>query len=293
MDVGSNTVHALVADWAGGRLEDVSHHVLASGLGPEVARAGRIGETVGAQALDALGQVLADAARFQPDSLVAGATEAVRRAPDRSPFLRRASEVARVPVHLLTSEREARLGFEGVAGEDAPAGRWLMGDVGGGSTQLVAAEGPEPAQWVSLPVGSGALAARHLSDPPAPGEREHLRAAAAQALRPAPDWAAKRLLLTGGTAMNLPGVLSRGTHTPALARADLGDAIRTLDAAPAARLSAALELPEGRVLALRAGAEILLLLLQRYGLGRVEISYRGLRHGMLRAFVARGDEWWR
>ena len=43
LDIGSNTVHVLVADVVRGRLEEVAHYVEMPELGPQVARSGAIG----------------------------------------------------------------------------------------------------------------------------------------------------------------------------------------------------------------------------------------------------------
>ena len=66
-----------------------------------------------------------------------------------------------------------------------------------------------------------------------------------------------------------------------------------LDAEPAADLAAATSLSDARVRALRAGVEVLLLLLERYRLDRLHVSFEGLRHGMLLSYLACGDHWWR
>jgi len=168
-----------------------------------------------------------------------------------------------------------------------------MGDMGGGSTELVVAEGMRAVRWTSLPVGSGGLASRFLSDPPRPEEREALRAAAAVALTGAPESEAEKLVMTGGTASNLPAVIS-GEQPPAvLTDQDLGEAIERLDSGPAAALAPRYGLQEARVRALRGGAEVLLLLLAHYRLDRFHVSYAGLRQGMILANVERGDDWWR
>ena len=44
VDIGSNTVHALVADVVKGRLEEVAHYVEMPELGAQVARTGYIGD---------------------------------------------------------------------------------------------------------------------------------------------------------------------------------------------------------------------------------------------------------
>jgi exopolyphosphatase/pppGpp-phosphohydrolase len=74
---------------------------------------------------------------------------------------------------------------------------------------------------------------------------------------------------------------------------ELRFAIERLDAGPAAELAPGYGLPEARVRALRAGAEVLLLLLDRYRLDWFHVSHAGLRQGMILASIERGDDWWR
>jgi hypothetical protein len=44
---------------------------------------------------------------------------------------------------------------------------------------------------------------------------------------------------------------------------------------------------------MRAGVEVLLLLLDWYGLAVLHVSHQGLRHGMLMAYLERGEDWWK
>ncbi|HEY7199045.1 MAG TPA: hypothetical protein VIC57_02480 [Candidatus Dormibacteraeota bacterium] len=293
VDVGSNTVHALVADIHDRRLDDVDHFVAMPELGAEVDRTGRIGPAKSEEAIAALREVLAPARALGFEHVVAGATAAVRRAEDRDEFLARASAAIGVPVRLIGEEREADLSFLGVATRHAARQGWLMGDMGGGSTELVVAEGTRALRWASLRVGSGGLASRHLSDPPKPGEREHLRADAMSEVRRAPECDAQKLVVTGGTASNLPLVLSSKNPPLVLTTAALLQAAERLDAAPAAQLAGRFDLPEARIRALRGGVELLLLLLDFYGLDRFHVSHAGLRQGMIQAYLEHGEDWWR
>jgi exopolyphosphatase/guanosine-5'-triphosphate,3'-diphosphate pyrophosphatase len=292
VDIGSNTVHALVAEVREGRLHDLAHYVEMPELGREVDRTGRIGPAAGA-ALEALTAVVARAGGHGYQRLIAGATAAVRRAADGPRFLGQASAVLGVRVRLIDEEQEARLSFLGVASRHAAPGPWLAVDLGGGSTELIRAEAGHALGWASLPVGSGGSAARHLSDPPRPGERASLRESVREALADAPAWPVGRLVATGGTASNLPRLLCSAPSEPALTRADLDAARARLDAGPAANVARRTGLPEVRVRALRGGVEVLDLLLERYGLDRVQVSHAGLRQGMILAYLERGEDWWR
>lgn len=293
VDVGSNTVHALVADVHDGTPEDAGHFVAMPELGAEVDRTGRIGPAKTAEALAALETVLAPARERGYEHLVAGATSAVRRAADRDEFLAAATDAIGVPVRLIGEEREADLSFLGVASRHAGPHGWLMGDMGGGSTELVVADGMRALEWASLHVGSGGLATRFLSDPPRPGERQALREAAMPEVARAPRCDAHKLVMTGGTASNLPLVLSPKDPPAVLTTEDLRAAAEHLDAAPADELAKRYPLPAARIRALRGGVELLHLVLAVYGLDRFHVSHAGLREGMILAYLERGEDWWR
>jgi exopolyphosphatase/guanosine-5'-triphosphate,3'-diphosphate pyrophosphatase len=292
VDIGSNTVHALVADVVRGQLEEVAHYVEMPELGPQVARTGSIGPRA-KLAIRALRSVVERARSHGFELLLAAATEAVREAKDGPEFAREAGEAIGVPMHIIAAKREAELSFMGVASRHAVRREWAMADLGGGSTEIVIARGKEILRSTSLPIGSGVLASTYLSDPPKPEERARLRKAALRELTHAPDGEVERLVATGGTATNLPLVLTKKNPPPVLTTADLLTCEARLDGGRATEVAAEVDLPASRVKAMRAGIEALLLLLDWYGLAVLQISYEGLRHGMLLAYLERGNDWYR
>ena len=292
VDIGSNTVHSLVADVVRGKLDDVAHYVEEPELGPYVARTGAIGSR-SKVAIRALSSVVEQARGDGFEVLIAGATQAVRQATDRNAFLREASRAIGVPVHIIPAQREAELSFLGVASRHAVRREWAMVDLGGGSTEVVIGRGQAMVRSATLPIGSGVLAATYLSDPPKPEERARLRKAALRELTRAPDGEVERLVATGGPASNLPIVLTHRKPPPVLTTADLLTCEARLDGDRAAEVARSILLPPSRVKAMRAGVEALLLLLDWYGLAVLHISRQGLRHGMLLAYLERGNDWWR
>lgn len=292
VDIGSNTIHSLVADVVRGKLEDVAHYVEEPELGPYVARTGAIGSR-SRVAILALRSVVERARSHGFDVLIAGATQAVRQATDRDAFIREASRAIGVPVHVISAQREAGLSFLGVASRHAVRREWAMVDLGGGSTEVVIARGHAMVRSATLPIGSGVLASTYLSDPPKPEERARLRKAAMRELTHAPDGDVERLVATGGTASNLPLVLTHRNPPPVLTTADLLTCESRLDIDRAAEVAKSVKLPPSRVKAMRAGVEALLLLLDWYGLAVLHVSHQGLRHGMLLAYLERGNDWYR
>jgi exopolyphosphatase/guanosine-5'-triphosphate,3'-diphosphate pyrophosphatase len=292
LDIGSNTVHILVADVVRGKLEDVAHYVEMPELGAQVARSGAIGSRA-RTALRAVRKVVEQAKGHGYDQLIACATQATRQASDGAAFVRQASQVIGTPVRIISAKREAALSFLGAASRHAVRREWALIDLGGGSTEVVIARGREMLRSAALPIGSGVLAATYLSDPPRPDERARLRKAALRELPDAPDGDVERLVATGGTASNLPVVLSRRNPPSVLTTADLLACEVRLDRRPARDVAAQVGLPPNRVKAMRGGVEALLLLLDWYGLALLHVSHEGLRHGMLLAYLERGGDWWR
>jgi|SRR5215510_5855079 len=292
LDIGSNTVHVLVADVVRGKLEDVAHHVEMPELGPQVARTGAIGSRA-KQAMRAIRKVLGVARTEGYDALIVAATQAVRQASDGPAFVRQAAQLIGVPVRVISPRREAELSFAGAASRHAIRREWALVDLGGASTEVVIARGEGMVRWATLPIGSGVLTDEFLSDPPRPEERARLRKAALRELTRAPDGEVERLVATGGTASNLPVVLAKRNPPQVLTTADILAVEARLDRGRARRVAQDVGLPPSRVKAMRGGIEELLLLLDWFGLALLHVSHEGLRHGMLLAYLQRGEDWWR
>jgi exopolyphosphatase/pppGpp-phosphohydrolase len=290
VDIGSNTVHILVADVVRGRLVDVAHYVEMPELGAQVARTGAIGPRA-KPAIRALRSVVAKARTHGYELLIAGATQAVRQASDREAFVREAGAAIGAPLHIIAADREAELSFLGVASYHAGKREWVMIDLGGASTEVVIGLGRKMVRSATLAIGSGVLASTYFSDPPKPEERARMRKAALRELANAPDADVQRLVATGGTATNMPQVLAKRNPPMVLTTADLLICESRLDAGKAVEVAGKVQLPFNRVKVMRAGVEVLLLLLDWYGLALLHVSHQGLRHGMLLSYLERGEDW--
>ena len=87
-----------------------------------------------------------------------------------------------------------------------------------------------------------------------------------------------------------PLILAAGLVCAQPARADrVDDLSRALQGDPSWRV----RLQAERVVAMRAGVEMLLAILDWAGLDRLTPTHRGVRHGMLLAYLKRGESWWR
>ena len=302
-DVGSNTVHLLVADVGDGGLHEVRRVVLMPRIGAAVNATGRIG----AAKIDEVAAVLRDLAAVARNARAAvmllGATEAVRKAADRDEALRVFGEAFGVPCELIGGDAEARLAFRGAVSAAAPDGVALVCDIGGGSTEVVLGTASSIDALVSLPIGSGVATDRWLAgDPPTPAQRRACFAGvmeilAAGALHTAPGASRGRsvparmaAIVTGGTATSLPLLLGRGSETT-LDTADLAACRAILADAPSADIARRFALDPARARVLAGGVEIVDAVRATYDLDAITVTIHGLRSGMILAYAEKGDRW--
>src|SRR3954467_5848267 len=86
----------------------------------------------------------------------ASATAACRDASNGPEFITRAERICGVPIEILSGPREAKLSALGVvSGVHDPDG--IVGDLGGGSLELIDVRGNRVSRGVTLPLGSLAL----------------------------------------------------------------------------------------------------------------------------------------
>jgi len=227
------------------------------------------------------------------------ATSAVREAPNRAQFTDLVRQVAGQPVDVVSGEEEARLTLLGVAaGLPDLRGTFLLFDIGGGSTEFVAAEHGRPVASVSLRLGVVALTERFTDQGPVDAERfALLRAAAGAALDALPPSLAavgpSPLVGTAGTVTTLAALdLGLGAYDAArvqghvLARDAVlaqGERMRALPVAERARVPC---LEPGRADVLVPGIAICLTVMERFGRQSLVVSDHGLREGILRDMLA-------
>jgi exopolyphosphatase/guanosine-5'-triphosphate,3'-diphosphate pyrophosphatase len=291
VDVGSNTVHLLVAEPRDGRVEEVRRVVRMPRIGAAVNGTGRIGADKIREVCDMLRDAVQVARECGASVILLGATEAVRRAADRDDALRTFSDCAGVPCVLIAGDAEARLSFRGAVSMAAPDGVALVCDVGGGSTELALGTWQRIEALASLPIGSGAATDRWLrDDPPTEEQRRACFAGVLDVLRDAPPGHPDHALATGGTAASLPLLLGRDPESM-LDAADLAHCREILAASPSADVAHRYTLDPARARVLAGGVEIIDAVRVTYALDRVRVTIHGLRTGMILAYLERGDRW--
>ena len=152
IDIGSNSVRLVLYDRHSRSPTPLYNEKLLCGLARGVATSGRLQE-------DGIERTLAALARFRALCDLANvqwvrvlATAAARDAQNGPAFLEAAERACGYPVELLTGTREAALSAAGViSGFEHADG--IVGDLGGGSLELIELRDSQAGKGITLPLG--------------------------------------------------------------------------------------------------------------------------------------------
>lgn len=290
VDIGSYSVHLLVARVAGRRVEPVHDESAFLGLGRTIDAEGRLG-LARAELTATIASFLIAAVSRDATAVTVVGTDPLRRAPDAAQAVEEIEAATGLRVDTLSHEEEAVVALLGVTAGRPIVRTTALVDVGGGSTEvLVAGPGIEPTA-MGLPLGATRLTGvevRH--DPPTAQEFAAMAFAAKVAMRAAPAARPAELIAVGGTARSL---LRVGSSLPnrALGRRRLSAALRLIAAVPAATIAERYAVRPSRAAVLPAGATILAAALDRYALDHLRVARGGLREGLILATARAGSGW--
>lgn len=152
IDIGSNSVRLVVFETMARSLVTVFNEKALCGLGREVQSTGLLSADAVAKALTALRRFRALCRIQQVGRIYAIATAACRDASNGPDFIARAERICGVPIEILSGPREAKLSALGVvSGIHNPDG--IVGDLGGGSLELIDVKDGELRDGITLPLG--------------------------------------------------------------------------------------------------------------------------------------------
>jgi len=156
IDIGSNSVRLVVYEALERSLTTIFNEKALCGLGREVQSTGLLAPDAVERALTALRRFRALCRIQQVGKVYAIATAACRDASNGPDFIARAERICGVKIEILSGPREAKLSALGVvSGIHKPDG--IVGDLGGGSLELIDVRGNAVRSGVTLPLGSLAL----------------------------------------------------------------------------------------------------------------------------------------
>jgi exopolyphosphatase / guanosine-5'-triphosphate,3'-diphosphate pyrophosphatase len=298
IDLGSNTVHLLVADTGPGgadwRVVESDQRV--TRLGEGLTASGRLGARPAERTAALVVEYVARARAAGAERVGIVATSAVREAANQAEFVAMLEQATGERVRVISGEEEAALTLAGVLhGLGGPLdGSTLLFDIGGGSTEYLVARAGAAVAAVSLRLGVVDLAERY----PFPARVDRARYQALQdevagrlarelppailTTRPA------RIVGTAGTVTALAALdLSLPTYDRAriqghtLQRAAVERLLERLGALTAAERGALPCLEPGRADLIVPGTAVVLATLATFGAGSLLVSDAALREGVV------------
>jgi exopolyphosphatase/guanosine-5'-triphosphate,3'-diphosphate pyrophosphatase len=292
VDIGSNTVHLLVARSDGRTLTPLLDTSAGLELGSDVDAAGAISESKLAATMRVLRDYQAAAHEAGAVQVRLLATQALRAAANGDAVAQAIAAATGLAVHILAPEEEAALAFLGAALTDpSPAGRVVI-DIGGGSMQVAVGEGEVIKHSTSLPLGARRLVNHFLPhDPPTAAEAAALRAHLAAVIPPAlppPGDLLLEAVAVGGVARRLPALVGSqvGTILPFDA---LDHALDAVQGRAAAAIAADYGIDEARARLLLPAILTLREVLADYDSPPLLVAPYGLREGAILHLARHGS----
>lgn len=285
VDIGTNSVRLLLVSPGG----EVGRWQTVTGLGRGLREGGSLTEGSMARTLEALGRYGRLMSQHQATRRRAVATSAVRDASNREDFLDRAEAALGVRPENISGEEEARLSFAGAVSDLGRPGRYMVVDIGGGSTEFVWRSTESSVEGVSLNLGSVRLTESVMPDRPpsrmqmkeAFSETMRMLGAASLPFRPKVVGVAGTWTSLAGIALQLPIYNRTQVHHCTMTAAQLAILLAELAKLTVEETAALPSLEPARAPMILAGAVIAHEALRRLASPEVLISESDLLDGIV------------
>ena len=300
IDIGTNSTHLLVAavDATLKTFSIIQTEKSTTRLGERDQETGNLSQAAIQRGFETLRRFRDLAYSHQVEQIMTAATSAVREAPNGRDFLALVKEELGLDVDLISGPEEARLIYLGVLSGMSFGDRpHLLLDIGGGSTELILADGRDARALTSTRVGAVRLQRDFVKDDPIPpNRRAFLQAFIQGSLEPAVDKVRRRikpdetpvLVATSGTAMAIGTLAAQEDVRPPLklhgyrlTRQRLDTVVERLIALTPAQRRELSPLNERRAEIIVPGALILQTTMQMLGAQELLLSERALREGLI------------
>jgi exopolyphosphatase/guanosine-5'-triphosphate,3'-diphosphate pyrophosphatase len=293
-DIGSNSTRLLLAEVKDGAVTgELERESVVTRLGQGVDADGKLRDDAMQRVYEALEGFVEKIEAHGSDRRVAVLTSAVRDAANGEEFADTVRERFGFVPHVLPGDEEARLTFLGATSERDPDDNTptLVIDIGGGSTEIVIGTGREAEFHVSNQAGVVRQTERHIhSDPPTDDELAHLRDDVAEVLREGvPEEHRRKVehaIAVAGTATSLAAIAQRldpydpeKVHGYELTRERCEEILKQLASVSLEERRKTPGLHPDRAPTIVAGVEILLTVLDLFGLDHVEVSEHDILRG--------------
>ena len=300
IDIGTNSTHLLVAsvDTTLGTFSIEQAEKSTTRLGERDPDSGELTSEGMQRGYETLRRFRDLAISHDVEQIVTAATSAVREAPNGREFLQSIQDGLGMDVDLVSGPEEARLIYLGVLSGMSFGDRpHLLLDIGGGSTELILADGRDARALTSTRVGAVRLQRDFVKDDPIPPQRRSFLQAFIQgSLEPAVDKVHRRikpgeipvLVATSGTAMAIGALAASEDDRPPLklhgyrvSRQRLDRVVEKLVTMTPEQRRDLSPINDRRAEIIVPGALILQTTMQMLGVDELVLSERALREGLI------------
>jgi len=294
-DIGSNTVHVLVAETDGVEVQRLVNESDWLSLGEVVAKEKCIPLPMEQRLLATLRRYIQTVREHRAEQFYVFATEAMRVAENHDEIMGRIEDLLGVRVDLITPRREAELSFIGASIDSDPNGPVLLVEVGGGSAQLARCDACSVQLEVSLPLGTGKLISKYgLTTPPNPDQMAAMQKAIQGHLEVVREWPkVSRVIGSGGVARGLVRALHPDGERE-LHLVELDYLLWSAERLSIEPLMLRFGVKQKRAQTLVPGTAVIRSALQAFGQDRLTVSSFGVREGaILELYHGRVNGWQR
>jgi exopolyphosphatase/guanosine-5'-triphosphate,3'-diphosphate pyrophosphatase len=301
IDIGTNTILCLIAEWGDGEFRVLDDLAEITRLGQGVDQTRRISVAGEGRSAKTLRRYLEKCASLGVEEIAAVGTSALRDARNSGEVLERWRQQLGLRVRVISGEQEAAYSFLAARQGLALEGRELLViDIGGGSTEFIRGDAKGVSQTLSVDVGTVRLTERFLrSDPVTSSQCHAMSAAIDRALAPLGSrWLRDMPTLTlvgiAATFTTLAAVEKKlATYSPSevhgskLSLNEVRRQVVLYQGLTIAQRKAIPGLHPGRADVILAGAYLIEKIMMRCDTSQVIVSDQGVRYGLLYERLAR------
>lgn len=309
-DLGTNSTRLLVAETDGATTRTLERDMVITRLGEGVDETRRLAPAAVERTEVALLRFVESMRPHGPSGIAAAATSVLRDSGNGEKFLDRAEEMLGTRPRVLAGFEEARLSFLGACSDlegrvPGGAGKVLVFDIGGGSTEVVlgdyafTATGPTPTaaelRLQSVDVGCVRMSERFLraSDPPSPVAVGRMESFIVSRLKPVMetllhDTDVALAVGLAGTVTTVSGINqglreydTERIHHSRLTRAEVEDTFRRLASVAIEERKEAMGLEPGRADVIVGGMAVLRAIMDLAGQSDILVSEKDILDGLI------------
>ena len=299
LDLGTNSLILVVAEWDGTTFTPLFEDVQVVRLGQDLAKRGSLHPMAKRRCLKELRNFSEKIGRFEVKNVLAVGTAALRNAGDGAKFVQEIEDQLGFRFKIISGDEEASLTFKAIQREFSDlAQQFIMIDIGGGSSELVIGDKNRILSKTSLKVGTVSFTERFIQhDPPTTEELNAASSSIAElmdhfSVSPSSSMAVG----VAGTVTTLKAVdVEMDEYDPSAVHRSqlkkdnvvrLGNLFRSMPTKERRKLKG---LPPKRADIIPMGATILETFMTELNLESIYVSDRGLRWGLLYDWIEKND----